>query len=257
MGKTAWGLQAAVQIAEAHGVGVLFVSLEMAGCEIGRRLLSAYSGVDSRRFREARFLSTTDLDLVDRGVDRLRTAPVLVDDSPMLTAPAIAAKARRLAAAGRIGVVIVDYIQNVEPEDGRESRQEQIAKITRRLKSLARELSVPVVALSQLNRQVEQREDRRPRMADLRESGAIEQDADQVILLHRPDYYDPDELPGLVEVIVAKNRNGPTGTVKLTFVKPVTRFDSFAAEPEPDFGPPPERGPRPGPGCDDGEVVPW
>src|SRR5207247_5015538 len=112
-------------------------------------------------------------------------------------------------------------------EESRDSRQEQIAKISRRLKTLARELNVPVVALSQLNRAVENREDRRPRMADLRESGAIEQDADLVLLLHRPEYYDPNDQPGIAEIIVAKNRNGPTGRIKLTFLKNLTRFEKI------------------------------
>src|SRR4029077_4068932 len=118
-------------------------------------------------------------------------------------------------------------------EDSRDSRQEQIAKISRRLKTLARELHVPVIALSQLNPAVENREDRRPRMADLRESGALEQDADLILLLHRPEYYDANDQPGIAEVIVAKHRNGATGTHKLTFLKKLTRFDNLAAVAEP------------------------
>jgi replicative DNA helicase len=130
-------------------------------------------------------------------------------------------------------MVLVDYIQMVSSEDSRDSRQEQIAKISRRLKTLARELKVPVIALSQLNRAVEHREDRRPRMADLRESGAIEQDADMVLLLHRPEYYDPNDQPGIAELIIAKNRNGATGNVNLTFVRKLTRFENLAAVAEP------------------------
>ncbi len=128
---------------------------------------------------------------------------------------------------------MVDYIQLVDSEESRDSRQEQIAKISRRLKTLARELPVPVIALSQLNRAVENREDRRPRMADLRESGAIEQDADIVLLLHRPDYYDTNDQPGIAELIVAKNRNGKTDTVKLTFLKNLMRFENLATVAEP------------------------
>ena len=120
----------------------------------------------------------------------------------------ITASARRLKLRKELGLIVVDYIQLVDSEDSRDSRQEQIAKISRRLKTLARELEVPVIALSQLNRAVENREDRRPRMADLRESGAIEQDADIVLLLHRPDYYDANDQPGIAELIIAKNRNG-------------------------------------------------
>jgi replicative DNA helicase len=145
----------------------------------------------------------------------------------------IAASARRIKRRRKIGLVMVDYIQLVDSDDTRDSRQEQIAKISRRLKTLARELSVPIVALSQLNRAVESREDKRPRMADLRESGAIEQDADMVLLLHRPEQYDANDQPGIAELIVAKNRNGPTGTVKLTFLKNLTRFENLSGVAEP------------------------
>jgi replicative DNA helicase len=143
------------------------------------------------------------------------------------------AAARRLKMRGGIALIIVDYIQLVDAEDSRDSRQEQIAKISRRLKTLARELKVPVVALSQLNRAVENREDKRPRMADLRESGAIEQDADIVLLLHRPEYYDPNDQQGFAELIVAKNRNGPTDSVRLTFLKDVTKFEDYSPIAEP------------------------
>ena len=145
----------------------------------------------------------------------------------------IAASARRIKRRSQIGLLMVDYIQLVDSDDSRDSRQEQIAKISRRLKTLARELKVPVVAISQLNRAVESREDKRPRMADLRESGAIEQDADMVLLLHRPEYYDANDQPGIAELIIAKNRNGPTGTVKLTFLKNLTRFENLSAVAEP------------------------
>ena len=127
----------------------------------------------------------------------------------------------------------MDYIQLVDSEQSRDSRQEQIAKISRRLKQLARELDVPVIALSQLNRAVENREDRRPRMADLRESGAIEQDADLVLLLHRPEYYDDKDQPGIAELIIAKNRAGATDTVKFAFIKNLTRFENLAQVADP------------------------
>ena len=130
--------------------------------------------------------------------------------------------------ARQVGLIMVDYIQLVDSEDSRDSRQEQIAKISRRLKTLARSSKVPVIALSQLNRAVENREDKRPRMADLRESGAIEQDADIVLLLHRPEYYDPNDQPGIAELDVAKNRNGATGFFKLAFNKKITRFENLA-----------------------------
>ncbi len=133
---------------------------------------------------------------------------IYIDDTPARNVTQIAASARRIKRRRKIGLLMIDYIQLVDADATRDSRQEQIAKISRRLKSLARELHVPIVALSQLNRAVESREDKRPRMADLRESGAIEQDADIVLLLHRPDYYDANDQPGIAEFIVAKNRNG-------------------------------------------------
>ena len=132
-----------------------------------------------------------------------------------------------------VGLILVDYIQLVDSEDSRDSRQEQIAKISRRLKAMARALEVPVIALSQLNRAVESREDKRPRMADLRESGAIEQDADIVLLLHRPDYYEPNDQPGIAVLDVAKNRNGATGNFNLAFIKKITRFENLATLAEP------------------------
>ena len=168
------------------------------------------------------------MNLLSKGFDELRDAPLFIDDTPARNMLQITANARRLKMRSNLGMIMVDYIQLVDSEDSRDSRQEQIAKISRRLKTLARELKVPVVALSQLNRGVENREDRRPRMADLRESGAIEQDADMVLLLHRPDYYDPNDQPGIAELIIAKNRNGATGSVKMTFMKSITRFENLA-----------------------------
>ena len=168
-----------------------------------------------------------------KAYNELRAAQIFIDDTPARNMLQITASARRLKLRKELGLIVVDYIQLVNSEDSRDSRQEQIAKISRRLKTLARELEVPVIALSQLNRAVESREDRRPRMADLRESGAIEQDADIVLLLHRPDYYDANDQPGIAELIVAKNRNGATDTKKLTFLKSLTRFENFATVAEP------------------------
>jgi replicative DNA helicase len=158
---------------------------------------------------------------------------MFIDDTPSRTAMQIAASARRIRRRNEIGLLVVDYIQLVDSDETRDSRQEQIAKISRRLKSLARELGIPLIALSQLNRAVESREDKRPRMADLRESGAIEQDADIVLLLHRPEYYEATDQPGVAEIIVAKNRNGPTGTIKLTFLNKLTRFENLSTVQEP------------------------
>jgi replicative DNA helicase len=148
----------------------------------------------------------------------------------------IAANARRLKKQKDLRLVMIDYLQLIDPDDRRESRQEQVAGISRRLKFLARELKVPVVALAQVNRSSEDRQDHRPRLSDLRESGAIEQDADTVMMLHRPDYHEPGQNEGLVEVIIAKQRNGPTGEVSLMYVKQYMRFENFAVEHSNAFG---------------------
>jgi len=231
MGKTALALNMCESVAVDQEGAVLFVSLEMSGPELTERILCSRSGVNGGRLRKGG-VTEEDMRALGRAYDDLRSGrPVMIDDTPARSMLQIAANARRLKRRQDIKIVMVDYIQLIDPEDAGESRQEQVAKISRRLKQLARELDVPVVALSQLNRAVESREDRRPRMADLRESGAIEQDADVVLLVHRPDYYDPNDQPGLAEIIVAKNRNGATGTAKLQFRKEVARFELFAPGP--------------------------
>ena len=169
-----------------------------------------------------------ELNKLGKAYGEIASAPIHIDDTPSRNMLQILASARRLKMRHGLGMIMIDYIQLIDSDDSRDSRQEQIAKISRRLKMMARELHVPVIALSQLNRAVENREDRRPRMADLRESGAIEQDADMVLLLHRPDYYDPNDQPGVAEVIVAKNRAGRTDTAKLVFLKNLTLFDNKA-----------------------------
>jgi replicative DNA helicase len=233
MGKTALALNLAEHVAVNLKVPVLFVSLEMGHMEIADRLLSSRSGVDGHNLRTGRGLGHDQVKALGRAFQELGQGQILIDDTPTRNMLQIAASARRLRHRKNIGLIMVDYIQLIDSEDSRDSRQEQIAKISRQLKALARELPVPVIALSQLNRAVESREDRRPRMADLRESGAIEQDADMVLLIHRPEYYDVNDQPGIGEVIVAKNRNGRTGNVKLTFLKHLTRFDNLATVVEP------------------------
>jgi replicative DNA helicase len=235
MGKTAFALNICEHVALQQGKGVLVVSLEMGKLELAERLLCARSKVDGDKLRKGRGLGAREMTLLGNAYEELQRAPIFLDDTPARNMLQIAANARRLKRRHDIGLIVVDYIQLVESESGeaRDSRQEQIAKISRRLKTLARELPVPVIALSQLNRAVENREDRRPRMADLRESGAIEQDADLVLLLHRPEYYDPNDQPGIAELIVAKNRNGRTDTVKLAFLKNFMRFENLAAGVEP------------------------
>jgi replicative DNA helicase len=235
MGKTAIALNICEHVAVNLRKGVLVVSLEMVQNELAERLICARSRIDGQKLKTGQNLSTRDMAQLGKGFEELRSSPIFIDDTPTRTMLQITANARRLKMRHDIGLVIVDYIQLIESEseDGRDNRQEQIAKISRRLKTLARELEVPVIALSQLNRAVETREDRRPRMADLRESGAIEQDADLVLLLHRPEYYDPNDQPGLAELIIAKNRNGATGKIKLAFLKTFFRFENLATVAEP------------------------
>jgi replicative DNA helicase len=228
MGKTALALNVCEHVAIDQGRAVLFVSLEMGALELAERLLCARAKVDGHKLRTGN-LGQREMVVLGEGYNELSHAPMFIDDTPTRNMLQITANARRLKLRRELGLVVVDYIQLVDAEESRDSRQEQIAKISRRLKALARDLKVPVIALSQLNRAVETREDRRPRMADLRESGAIEQDADMVLLLHRPEYYDPNDQPGIAELIVAKNRSGATGTIKLTFLKNLTRFENLAA----------------------------
>ncbi len=234
MGKTALALNICDHASIDNEIPVLFVSLEMGHLEIAERLLCARSGVDGDKLRKGIGLGMREMTKLSKAFNDLSTiGQVYIDDTPARNMMQITASARRVRMRNKIGLLIVDYIQLIDSDDTRDSRQEQIAKISRRLKSLARELKVPVIAISQLNRAVESREDKKPRMADLRESGAIEQDADIVLLLHRPDYYDEREQPGVAELIVAKNRNGRTGTVKLTFLKNLTRFENLATVAEP------------------------
>jgi replicative DNA helicase len=238
MGKTALALNIAEHVALNLSVPVLFVSLEMGHMEIADRLLSSRSGIDGYNLRTGKGLGHEQVKALGKAFQELEKGQIMIDDTPSRNMLQIAASARRLRHRKTIGLIVVDYIQLIDSDDSSDSRQEQIAKISRKLKTLARELPVPVIALSQLNRAVESREDRRPRMADLRESGAIEQDADMVLLIHRPEYYDKNDQPGIAEVIVAKNRNGRTDTAKLTFVNKLTRFDNLAVRAEPfDAGP--------------------
>lgn len=224
MGKTAFALNVAEYVSLDMGEPTLLVSLEMGRHPITERWLVSRSRVDGHKVKSGRNLSTREMHAINEAHREFVTANIHIDDTPARSMLQIAANARRIKAQDGLSLMIVDYIQLVEPDEPRDNRQEQVAKISRRLKTLAREIKVPVIALSQLNRGVENREDKRPRLADLRESGAIEQDADQVILLHRPDYYDANDKPGAAELIVAKNRNGATGTVQAVFHRHIQRF---------------------------------
>jgi replicative DNA helicase len=236
MGKTAIALNICEHVICELRLAVLFVSLEMGEIELVDRLLSSRARVDGYKLRTGKGLGQQDMVQLGKAYNELHSAQLFIDSTPARNMLQITANARRLKLRQNVGLIVVDYIQLIDSEESRDSRQEQIAKISRRLKQLARELKIPVIALSQLNRAVENREDRRPRMADLRESGAIEQDADLVLLLHRPEYYDANDQPGVAELIIAKNRAGATDTVKLQFTKNLTRFENLSQVNQPGGG---------------------
>lgn len=229
-GKSALAGDFARWIAIDCGRPVLFVSLEMAGCELAERFIAALADVDAHAMRTGQ-LAPVDLESCRAASADLGLSRLLIDDTPIRTASQIAANALRAKARDGIDLVVVDYLQLVEGEDRRgASRQEQVTRISRRLKVLAKQLGCPVLALSQLNRKPEEREGGRPRLSDLRESGAIEQDADVVLLLHRPELIDPNDRPGEADLIVAKNRNGATGAIKLRFRKSRVKFVDLAGD---------------------------
>ncbi len=231
MGKTAFALNIAQNAALEGQTPVAVFSLEMSKEQLAFRLLAAEARVDSQRLRKG-FLGETDWPKLTTAAGRLSDAPLYIDDTPAITVLEMKAKSRRLKADKGLGLIVVDYIQLMRGGGGfRDSREQEISEISRSLKALAKELSLPVIALSQLNRQVESRTNRRPQMADLRESGAIEQDADVIAFIYRDEVYNKsDDNPdkGVAEIIVAKQRNGPTDTVKLTFLEKFTRFENLA-----------------------------
>jgi len=228
MGKTAFALGMAAHAAMDAGVPTLVFSLEMSCEEITNRLLVSEARVDAGRMRNGR-LAEADWPKISQAVARLGEAPLYIDDNPNTTVMEIRAKARRLKARqGNLGLIIVDYLQLMSGTSS-ENRQLEVSAISRGLKILARELEVPVVALSQLSRGLEARADKRPVLADLRESGSLEQDADVVLFLYRDEMYNPESADrGSAEVIVAKHRNGPTGKVQLAFLDHYTRFANMA-----------------------------
>ena len=233
MGKTAFCLNVAANAALEHKVPVALFSLEMSRDQVVERLLAAESFVDLHRLRSGQ-LRDDDYPKMSRAAGLLGTAPIWIDDTPALTLLELRSKSRRLKAEHDIGLFVIDYMQLIRGPAGSDSRQEEISFISRSLKALARELLTPVIALSLLSRAPEQRGgDRRPLLSDLRDSGAIEQDADLVIFIYRPEMYptlkERDEAvqEGVAEIHLAKHRNGPTGTMKLAFHKQYTRFDNY------------------------------
>ncbi len=238
MGKTALALSMARNAAVENGEAVGIFSLEMANHQLAMRLLCAEAKVDSHLVRTGR-LPKAQWKNLSLHVGTLAEAPIYLDDTPAITVLELRAKARRLKAEHNVKMIIVDYLQLMQGPKGVESRQQEISVISRSLKALAKELDIPVVALSQLSRAVENRSDRRPQLSDLRESGAIEQDADVVLFLYRPYLYTQEEEDrGKAQVIIAKQRNGPTGTVEVSFIDRFARFENLSVYEEFETTPP-------------------
>lgn len=234
MGKTAMAMNIVEHVAIDCGHPTLFVSLEMSSLELGDRLLCSRARVNSHRARNGQ-LSTEEHQILIKTAAEVSTAPLFIDDSPSRTMTEIAAAARRLKRRDGLKLIVIDYLQLIDPDSSRDPRQEQVAKIARRLKGLARELEVPLICLAQLNRQVEASKDNKPQLSNLRESGAIEQDADVVMFVHRDEYYatneeERDRVKGEAELIIRKQRNGPVGDVKLTWLHEFTRFTNRAPQ---------------------------
>ncbi|MCL6612565.1 MAG: replicative DNA helicase [Peptococcaceae bacterium] len=230
MGKTSFGMTVAHQAALNSKVPTAVFSLEMSKAQLVQRVLCAEAMVDMQKVRSGN-LSELDWNKLSEAAARLAGIPLYIDDSPGLSVRQVRAKARRLKAEKGLGLVVIDYLQLMQGSSRAENRQQEIADISRSLKALAKDLDVPVIALAQLSRSVEQRDKKRPIMSDLRESGSLEQDADVVMFIYREEYYKADtEKRGIAEIIVAKQRNGPTGTVELAFLKEYTRFMNLARE---------------------------
>jgi replicative DNA helicase len=231
MGKTSLALNIGYNAAVETGKGVAVFSLEMSKMQLGLRLLGFHAGIDATRLRTG-FLRDTDWQKLMDSANYLSDLPMFIDDTSYLSVLEMKAKCRRLKKKNDLGMVIIDYLQLIQGRRSAESRQMEISEISRSLKALAKDLNVPVMALSQLNRKVEDRPNKRPQLADLRESGAIEQDADVIAFIYRDELYHPttEENRNLAEVIIAKQRNGPTGAFKMTFQKELTRFRDYVEE---------------------------
>jgi len=233
MGKTALATNIATDVAVRQKHTTLFVSLEMSRLELVERMLCSHGRINGHKLRNG-MLSAADRKKLPEASSEMSHAPLFIDDSPSRTMTEIAATARRLKRREDLRLVVIDYLQLIEPDNMKDQRQEQVARIARRLKGLARELKIPVLCLAQLNRQAEVSKDNRPRLSHLRESGAIEQDADVVMFVHRDEYYmtndeDRERVSGKADIIVSKQRNGPIGDVKVEWHKDFTRFDNPTA----------------------------
>jgi replicative DNA helicase len=232
MGKTALAINIAENVAVQEGLPVAVFSMEMGASQLAVRIVGSIGRIDQGHLRTGK-LSDDEWPRLTEAIEKLRNVSLHIDETPGLTTSELRANARRLSRqCGKLGLIVVDYLQLMSgsSSDGSDNRATELGEISRGLKMLAKELQCPVIALSQLNRSVEQRTDKRPMMSDLRESGAIEQDADVIMFIYRDDYYNKDSKePGVAEVIIGKQRNGPTGTIKLAFLKPITKFESLAS----------------------------
>ncbi|MGE5624794.1 MAG: replicative DNA helicase [Bacillota bacterium] len=230
MGKTSFAMNIAENAAIGNQVPTAIFSMEMSGEQLAMRLISSLGRIDQQKVRTGK-LDDIDWKRVSSAISIMSKAPMYIDDTGALTPTELRARARRLKRDHNLGLMVVDYLQLMQVPGTRENRATEISEICRSLKGLARELKVPVIALSQLNRSVEQRDDKRPIMSDLRESGSIEQDADVIVFIYRDEVYNKDsEDKGVAEIIIGKQRNGPTGTVRATFLGQFTRFENYAAE---------------------------
>jgi replicative DNA helicase len=224
VGKTAFALNVAQNVGVRAKETVAIFSLEMGAAQLVQRMVCAEANVDANRMRTG-YLEGDDWEKLTMAIGALSEANIFIDDSPSITVADIRAKCRRLQQEKGLGMILIDYLQLIAGRGKGDNRQQEVSEISRTLKQIARELNVPVIALSQLSRGVEQRQDKRPMMSDLRESGSIEQDADIVAFLYRDDYYDKEsEKKNIIEIIIAKQRNGPVGTVELAFLKQFNKF---------------------------------
>jgi replicative DNA helicase len=230
MGKTALGLCIARNAAMKSGIPVGFFSLEMSKEQLAMRLLCSEAMVDSHKIRSG-FLSRQECGKLLQAAGLFMDVPIYIDDTPGISPLELRAKARRIMADQGLGLVVVDYLQLMRGRETAERREQEISEISRSLKGLAKELDIPVIAIAQLNRKVEERADKRPLLSDLRESGAIEQDADVIAFIYRDEVYAKhgSKEPGVAEIIIGKQRNGPSGeTVKLAYISTYTRFENLA-----------------------------
>ncbi len=229
MGKTSLAMNIAENAAVGHKTPVAIFSLEMPGSQLAMRMMASLGRINAHKVRTGK-LDDDDWPRLTSAVNLLNDAPLYIDDTPALTPMELRARARRLKREHNLGMIIVDYLQLMQATETEENRATEISNITRSLKALAKELSVPLIAMSQLNRSVESRQDKRPVMSDLRESGAIEQDADVILFIYRDEVYNKDSAEkGKAEVIIGKQRNGPTGEVPLTFLGEYTRFENYTS----------------------------